>query len=400
MAERTPSEVWDATAERAGELATSVAEVSKLTLRQRLIDLRWSLPAVAQTAIGAAVAWLVATEVFGHPGAFFAPMSAIIALGLTYGQRTRRALELAFGVALGIGIGDAIIIALGSGAWQLALVVALAMLGAIAVGGKGLVVTQAASSAVLVATIQVPTTFTFTRFVDALIGGTIAVLINLVVSPIDPVALVRRKADPLLVALAATLDDIADVLRRRDHDAAIDALLRARELDEAVHEFVGSVRVSVETARYAPARRRKRGEIARFAAAAPQLDILTRNSRVLARGVLRAVDVDAHVPPEAILAIEDLAVAVRALRDELLHDQAPERATQATLRAAGRTTLVLEETSNLAISVIVGQVRSMSADLLRGIGMTGEESRVAVRRAAGEVAAERLAADQAQAPPA
>jgi hypothetical protein len=158
------------------------------------------------------------------------------------------------------------------------------------------------------------------------------------------------------------------------------------------------VRVSVETARYAPARRRKRGEIARFAEAAPQLDILARNMRVLSRAVLRAVDLDAHVPPEAILAIEDLAVAVRALREELLHGEAPERSRQATLRAAARTTLVLEETNNLAISVIVGQVRSMAADLLRGIGMTGEESRVAVRRAAGEVAAERRAADRAATP--
>lgn len=399
MAERTPSEVWDATTERAGELATTVAEASRVTFRQRLVDLRWSLPAVAQTAIGAAVAWLVATELFGHSNAFFAPISAIIALGLTYGQRTRRALELAFGVALGIGIADAIVIALGSGAWQLALVVALAMLGAIALGGTGLVITQAASSAVLVATIQVPTTFTFTRFVDALIGGTVAVIINLLISPIDPVALARRKADPLLETLAASLDEIAAVLTQRDHDAAIDAIVRARAVDDTVHEFASSVRISVETARYAPARRRRRGEIARFAEAAPQLDLLARNLRVLARGALRAVDLQAHVPSEAVLAIQDLAAAVRALREELLRGKEPELARKAALRAAGRTTLVLEETNNLAISVIVGQVRSMAADLLRGMGMTGEESRVAVRHAAGEVAAEKRAADRAGIPP-
>ena len=61
---------------------------------------------------------------------------------------------------------------------------------------------------------------------------------------------------------------------------------------------------------------------------------------------------------------------------------------------------MLEETNNLAISVIVGQVRAMAADLLRGMGMTPQESRVAVRQAAGEVAQERRAADRAQAPPA
>ena len=147
MPDRSASDVWDATTERAGEMASNVAEASRVTARQRVSDLRWSLPAVAQTAIGAAIAWVLATDVFGHPNAFFAPMSVIITLGLTYGQRTRRAVELSFGVALGIGVGDAIIIALGSGAWQLALVVALAMLVAIVLGGKGLAVTQAATSA-------------------------------------------------------------------------------------------------------------------------------------------------------------------------------------------------------------------------------------------------------------
>lgn len=400
MPDRSASDVWDATTERASEMASTVAEASRVTARQRVTDLRWSLPAVAQTAIGAAVAWYTATEIFGHPNAFFAPMAVIITLGLTYGQRTRRAVELSFGVALGIGIGDAIIIALGSGTWQLALVVALAMLGAILLGGKGLAVTQAATSAVLVATIQVPTSFTFTRFFDALIGCGVALAINLLIAPLDPVALVRRKAGPLLAQLADGLDVVARALQARDHEAAVDALLQARAIDDVVHEFATSVTVSVETARYAPLRRRHRDEIARFAQAAPALDLLARNTRVLARGVLRAVDVDAHVPSEAILAVHDLASAVRCLEEELLGGRQLQSATKSALRAAGRTTLVLEETNNLAISVIVGQVRAMAADLLRGMGMTPQESRVAVRQAAGEVAQERRAADRAQAPPA
>ena len=37
------------------------------------------------------VAWLVATEVVGHARPFFAPVSAMITLGLTQGERGRRA---------------------------------------------------------------------------------------------------------------------------------------------------------------------------------------------------------------------------------------------------------------------------------------------------------------------
>ena len=42
------------------------------------------------------------TELLGHQQAFFAPVSAIITLGLTVSQRGRRAVEVAIGVAVGL----------------------------------------------------------------------------------------------------------------------------------------------------------------------------------------------------------------------------------------------------------------------------------------------------------
>ena len=72
---------------------------------------RWR---ILQVALSAGVAWLVATEVFGHDQAFFAPISAVIVLGLTVRQRGRRAFELALGVAIGIGIADLIVLGTGN----------------------------------------------------------------------------------------------------------------------------------------------------------------------------------------------------------------------------------------------------------------------------------------------
>jgi hypothetical protein len=43
---------------------------------------------------------------------------------------------------------------------------------------------------------------------------------------------------------------------------------------------------------------------------------------------------------------------------------------------------VLEGTTNLSVSVIVGQIRSTATDLLTGIGMSYEEAAEAVRTAA------------------
>jgi hypothetical protein len=43
--------------------------------------------------------------------------------------------------------------------------------------------------------------------------------------------------------------------------------------------------------------------------------------------------------------------------------------------------MVLDGTTNLSVSVIIGQIRSTSTDLLTGIGMTYEEAASAVRAA-------------------
>ncbi len=45
---------------------------------------------------------------------------------------------------------------------------------AVVLGGRRVIIGQAATSAVLVATISVPTLFDFTRSVDALVGGAAA----------------------------------------------------------------------------------------------------------------------------------------------------------------------------------------------------------------------------------
>ena len=132
-----------------------------------------------QVGVAAGAAWIVATEVFGHSAPFFAPVSAIITLGLTVTERGRRAVEVAIGVAVGIAVGDLLVLAIGVGPAQLALVVMLATALAIFLGSGQMLATQAAVSAALVATLQPPTDgVTFTRFLDALAGATIALIVN------------------------------------------------------------------------------------------------------------------------------------------------------------------------------------------------------------------------------
>ena len=64
----------------------------------------------------------------------FASIAAVIALGAAYGQRRERAVELVGGVVLGIGVADLLVGAIGSGGWQLGVMVLLAMSAAVALG--------------------------------------------------------------------------------------------------------------------------------------------------------------------------------------------------------------------------------------------------------------------------
>jgi len=336
---------------------------------------------ILQCAVAAGAAYLVARRVADHPSPFFAPIAAILTLGLTYGQRGRRALELAVGVAVGIGVGDLIVLAIGSGAWQIGVVVALAMAAAVLVGGGRLLVNQAAVSAVLVVTIQLPDAgFDGSRFVDALIGGGIGLLVN-AVFPTDPMRLVRRELEPIVEELAAALEDVATSLERRDRDRAVAAAARARRIDPMLGRFDEALAVGREMLTLVPARRRSLRRLPVFEAAASGLDAAVRNTRVLARGAVRAVELDENVPPLAVEAIGDLAAAVRGLAIELDDPRRAGAAEEAALYAAARSTAALEHTGNLSVSVIVGQVRSTAVDLLRALGMEGEEARSAVRDA-------------------
>jgi uncharacterized membrane protein YgaE (UPF0421/DUF939 family) len=368
--------------DRAAPLIEEAAERSRVSWHTRVTRLRLAWRSVLQAGVAAGVAWLIATEVFGHQDPFFAPVSAIITLGLTISERGRRAVEVAIGVALGIAVGDLLVLGIGVGAAQLSLVVMLATALAIFLGSGQMFATQAAVSAALVATLQPPTDgVTFARFLDALAGGSVALAVNAVVLPADPVAMVRNALRPLAEELAATLEDVAQAILERDRESAERALRRARGIDELSAQLADAVDVSRETTRFAPPRRRLRSRVERYADAATHSDLAVRNVRVLARGMIRAVRLDENVPPEIAHAVRDLAAAVRAFPDAIDHPERVDRVRESALSAAATATRVLEETGNLSVSVIVGQVRSTATDLMAGTGLDADEAAETVRRA-------------------
>jgi uncharacterized membrane protein YccC len=302
----------------------------------------------------------VAEVLVGHEQPFFAPIAAVICLSVTLGQRNRRAVELVFGVAVGLMVADLLVLVIGNGTLQIAVVVLLAMAAAVFFGGGTMLVNQAAVSAVLVVVLQPPEdVFSPERFVDALIGGGVALAINYLF-PINPERLVERAAAPVFDELVAVLEEISAVLQSGGEARAERVLERAREIDGRVRTMNEALQAGHETARLSPTRRRSLRQLEFYGSAGIRIELAVINTRVLARGVYNAIR-----------------------RGDSIAPQLPEEARRWALEAARTATEILEERHELGISVLVGQVRSAAVDLLRSTGMDQASALQALEDAAG-----------------
>jgi uncharacterized membrane protein YccC len=345
--------------------------------------LKTSVWPVLQASVAASLAYFLADVIIGHGQPFFAPIAAVICLSVTLGQRNRRAVELVFGVAVGLMIADLLVLVIGNGTLQIAVVVLLAMATAVFFGGGTLLANQAAVSAILVIVLQPPdAVFLPDRFVDALIGGGVALAVNYLF-PVNPERLVERAAAPVFDELAAVLEEISAVLREGDEKRAERVLDRSREIDGRVRTLNEALEAGHETARLSPTRRRSLRQLEFYGSAGIRIELAVINTRVLARGVYNAIGRGDAIAPQLPEAVLDLSRSVRALAAFLEDDEGPEEARRWALEAARRATEILDERHELGISVLVGQVRSAAVDLLRSTGMDQASALQALEDAAG-----------------
>ena len=371
----------------AGRGADALPEVGR-RLVSRTGHLSTNAWAILQTAVAAGLAYFLAATVLGNEQPFFAPVAAVVTLGLAFGERGRRALEVALGVVVGLAVADIIVRLLGVGAAQVTVVVALAMAAAVLVGERRLIVNQAAISAILVVALQPPDApFSPDRFFNALLGGGVALTISHLF-PVNPERLVERAAGPIFEELAAALEGVAGALRDRDRERAEALLGGVRELDERVHDLDEALSAGYETARLSPTRRRSLRHLELYADASARVELAVINTRVLFRGVANVLRRGVAVPPSLEEAILDLARAVRALATYLEESEGPEPARRYALAAARGATDALRERHDITTTVLVGQVRSMAVDLLRSTRMNQAEALAALEEVAPRLPAE------------
>jgi uncharacterized membrane protein YgaE (UPF0421/DUF939 family) len=356
-------------------------------VRTRIARLRALLPTILLTAGAAASSWFIAQRVLDHPRPIFAPIAATVGVGLTAHDRLRRSFETVFGVAFGILVADLIVAFIGRGTLQIMAVGALAMSAAALLTARPGLIAQAGTSAVLVVTLDRPTGWAPQRFFDTLVGGCVAIVATQLFPP-NPVRLVRQAARPLLDGLARALDDVAAALESGRREDAEAAQRRARALDQPTRRLYDALELGQETARFAAVRRHALSELVPVQVAASQVDHAVRNTRVLARTVLRYVRTGRPAPGSLPEAIREIAQAVRLLRQELATPTGGRSVRTHAVRAVECTRRLDLAQSDMMIGTISSQVHALAGDLMRAIGMPPDEVSDAFETALPERAAD------------
>lgn len=326
----TPQRRWTATLTRAAARVGSAAGSAATRLR----GVAW---AILQTSVAAGLAWFVTHDLLGHPQPFFAPIAAAVCLSASNVLRGQRAVQMIFGVSLGIGVGVGVHALLGTGALALGITVLVALCVAVLVAqgfiAQGLMFfNQTAASAILI--IALPHGGTGAeRLLDALVGGGIALVISVLLFPADPVALLRKAIDSALSALSGTLTHLERIIDQHGPEPFDPGWTLAE--GEHLHQQLAGVAQARSTARQvvraAPRRRAARPVVEALERQATQITLLAGAVLSLARTTTAAAQSGEDVPAGLRAAISDLAEGLSGLAH---HDTAA--ASQAATRAVGR----------------------------------------------------------------
>jgi uncharacterized membrane protein YgaE (UPF0421/DUF939 family) len=346
--------------------ARGLAAAARLRLRGRIL-------AILQTAAAAVVAWYLAVLLLPDPRPSFAAIAAVIAVGATNGERLGRALQLVGGVVLGITVASLMLDLVGAGAWQMGLLVVLAMCAAVALGGGEMVVVEAGVSAILLVALDPGTSgFSAGRILEGIIGGATALAVSATFFPPDPALSPGRAVQSMFVELGRALERIAAALEAHDEGAAERALVDARSIDALVRAVEDELATGRETARYSPAPRASRALLSRMERSVPQIDYAVRNTRVLARNVVALVRDSDEVPENLPAAVRDLSNAVWELAAAYDAPSHAERGRRLAVRAASEAAAAPPERPDVVL--VGGQVRAVAVDLVRAAELASTDA--------------------------
>ncbi|MBC3178282.1 FUSC family protein [Corynebacterium lujinxingii] len=356
------------------------------SLLSRLKRVRKRLLPILQIGLAAGFAYFLARDVAGHPRPFFAPISVVIIIGMSGGDRVSKSVDMALGCVLGVLVGDLIFYRLGDGGWQIAVIVAGSLLIASFFSSSILVNNQAAIGAILIATIMPPGAEVtgIDRTVDAVIGCLVA-MATIALIPQAPMSSARAEVSKVMGIVSSVLDDVATGIQNKDPQVIHEALDMIRGTQTGIDDLAAAIKSGEEASRVSPFLWGTRRYINSLARVIPPVDNAVRTSRVLARRAQVLVEDDDEATQTQVEILDQLSHVCLELSE--VYD-VNSRVAQAKVipdcvnelrMAAQRAGMdIVPENAVLSAYAILAQTRSLIVDLLMVCGMSRESALAAL----------------------
>lgn len=267
---------------------------------------------VVQAAVASGLAWWITHDLLNHPQPFFAPIAAAISLSAVVGRRWRNAVQMMFGVTLGIVVAEGAVTLVGTGVLPLTLVVLLAMGAAVLFSPMPMFVNQAAASAALVVALR-SGGIAGERLVDAWIGGGCALFISLLLFPPHPLPLLGSAIRSALQAVATALRNAADALQSGEPRDAETTLAITQAVHNQLNALFQARGAAQDVVRLAPLRRHYRPDIERADLRAAHVALLANASLTLIRLTAAILDYEEEPPANLVGEVSDLAESTDTL---------------------------------------------------------------------------------------
>lgn len=350
--------------------------VARSRVRQGRIRVRAGFGPILLAGVAVSLSYWIAHLLLGHPSPFFAPVCAWICLGFTADRNMRRVAEVGIGVAIGVGLGEAIAKLIGAGAVQIGIVLVVSALVARFLDRGVLLTTQAGVQSIVIVGLPVVSTGGgLGRWTDALVGAVVAFVVA-ALTPGDPRRLPRRLGGDGLAELARTLEEIAHGMRTGDPADREAALLRGRASEPALDEWQAVTKSAIGTARVTATGRRYRSELTTMGRTAMLGDRTMRTVRVIAR---RAISLPTGPEVDRLAQLlDDLAKATHLLAENVAAGNDPAVAREMLLSVAHEAHPGLLGTGDWQVQSLTLILRSAIVDLCETAGATPGEAREAL----------------------
>lgn len=251
---------------------------------------RWSahspfLLFATKSALAAGFSWAIVAALLGAEAAALAVVSAVIVVQVTSWQTVRKSLERIVGVLIGLSLAILIAHVLGLTFWTITLVIFLAQLiGLVLQNRVQYLATQIPISAALVLALgATASTYPLLRLLGALAGGGVGIIVSLLLSPPVYVFRTQKVVAELIAELASAIAQLADALEGQRSEAEIREIYSSiRKGEQRVRTAEQAYTLGMDSTRLNPWARSARRLLVEYPTLLLALDRMARQMRRLA----------------------------------------------------------------------------------------------------------------------